>query len=173
MMRVASLVMLLLAFAPAAVADDAQHEANKAKLKQIVSQPPPAADAKSVDPAAPLPPPVPDPQTRALYLSAMREYYAYCNTRLQHRRSVFGWQLLSAKIIFVAVLLLVFSGIYFAAVQFYSGLKTNAAPQTTEIVASMKEVKVTSPVLGVIILVISLAFFYCYLVYVYPIADIF
>jgi hypothetical protein len=32
--------------------------------------------------------------------------------------------------------------------------------------------KVSSPVLGVIILVISLAFFYLYLVYVYPISEI-
>jgi len=32
--------------------------------------------------------------------------------------------------------------------------------------------KVSSPVLGVIILVISLAFFYLYLVYVYPIGEL-
>jgi hypothetical protein len=34
-------------------------------------------------------------------------------------------------------------------------------------------IKVSSPVLGVVILVISLAFFYFYLVYVYPIENIF
>ncbi len=45
--------------------------------------------------------------------------------------------------------------------------------ETTEIVASVKGIKVSSPILGVIILVISLLFFYLYLVYVYPITEIF
>jgi hypothetical protein len=56
--------------------------------------------------------------------------------------------------------------------------KTGSAGPTepesiTEFEASAKGIKVSSPVLGVIILVISLAFFYLYLVYVYPISEIF
>lgn len=38
---------------------------------------------------------------------------------------------------------------------------------------STSGIKVSSPVLGVIILALSLAFFYLYLVYVYPIKEIF
>ena len=114
-----------------------------------------------------------DPPTRAMYLSSWREYFAYRADGLRHRRRVFEWQLLSSKIIFVIVLLLVFSGIYFAAVQFHTGLKREVADQPTQLEASMQGIKITSPVLGVIILVLSLAFFYCYLVYVYPIENIF
>ena len=80
---------------------------------------------------------------------------------------------MTSKIIFVTVLVLVASGIYFAAVQFHVGLHGKKKMETTEIVANLEGVKVSSPVLGVIILVISLAFFYCYLVFVYPIVDIF
>ena len=42
--------------------------------------------------------------------------------------------------------------------------------EVTEISASLKGIKVSSPVLGVILLVISLLFFYLYLRYVYPIS---
>jgi hypothetical protein len=45
--------------------------------------------------------------------------------------------------------------------------------EPTELEISKSGVKVSSPILGVIILVISLAFFYLYLVYVYPIEEIF
>ena len=45
-------------------------------------------------------------------------------------------------------------------------------PAVTEIVASIGEVRVKSPVLGVVLLVISILFFYLYLVYVYPIHNV-
>jgi hypothetical protein len=100
--------------------------------------------------------------------------------------------MISSNIIFVLVTLLVFSGVYFAALQFHEGIRQRAAANlaamtqpradspvvptadpVTKFRASMKGVEVSSPVLGVIILVISLAFFYLYLVYVYPIAEVF
>jgi len=94
---------------------------------------------------------------------------------------VFRWQALSSIIIFYSVLVLVFAGILFSGIQFYKSMKfagdkekegkTNQA--LTEFEASASGIKVSSPVLGVIILVISLAFFYLYLVYVYPIQETF
>lgn len=51
--------------------------------------------------------------------------------------------------------------------------KPAADPTVTEFSASLKGLSVKSPVLGVITLAISLAFFYLYLVFVYPIEDIF
>jgi hypothetical protein len=41
----------------------------------------------------------------------------------------------------------------------------------TEIEASVTGIRVSSPVLGVLILVISFLFFYLYLIYVYPVVD--
>lgn len=43
----------------------------------------------------------------------------------------------------------------------------------TDLEASIGNVKVSSPVLGVVILLLSLMFFYVYLVYVYPIQETF
>lgn len=146
----------------------------RSRLERITRGELPLPAPTTADPMAPAAPSAQvDAATQKAYLAALREYYAYRSSGLEHRRRVFVWQLLSSKIIFVTVLLLVFAGIYFAAVQFHLGLKSAAAPATTEIVASVKEIKVTSPVLGVIILVLSLAFFYCYLVYVYPIEELF
>ncbi len=106
-----------------------------------------------------------DSLTSKKYQVALQEYYDYHVSGLKHRSKVFTWQLFSSKIIF-------------AAVQFHVGVKqakenSKDFNDRTEISASAKGIKVSSPVLGVIILVISLAFFYLYLIYVFPIEDIF
>jgi uncharacterized membrane protein YiaA len=101
---------------------------------------------------------------------AISEYFTHIMESNRHQRRVFRWQLLSSKIIFVTVVVLVAAGIYFAAVQFHHGLRRGSDQAGhTEIEASLKGIKVSSPILGVIILTLSLAFFYLYLVYVYPI----
>ncbi len=118
-------------------------------------------------------------ETDAAYQSALQAYYTYREAGYAHRLGVFEWQDVSSKIIFVVVIVLVFAGIYFAAIQFHVGLRrreqTGAKdePEATEFVFSLSEFKVKSPVLGVIVLTISLAFFYLYLVYVYPIVNVF
>lgn len=134
----------------------------------------------AADPALPEGPPafVKDKVTYTKYLEALQAYFDYRKSGLMHRRDVFEWQLLSTKIIFVIVLLLVSAGVYFAAVQFHVEIRDRkagkAAPQSkTEITASAEGIKVSSGVLGVIILSLSLAFFYLYLVYVYPIGNVF
>jgi len=133
-----------------------------------------ASPSEAMEPAPP-PPWLKDPATNQAFLRAMGEYYEYRATGLRHRRRVFEWQLTSSKVIFVTVLLLVSAGIAFAAIQFRAGLK-RAQPDgpdaVTALDVSTTGIKVSSPILGVIILVISLAFFYLYLVYVYPISEL-
>ena len=119
-------------------------------------------------------------ETATAYQETLRSYFEYRERGYAHRLAVFEWQSLSTQIIFVVVLVLVFAGIYFAAIQFHVGLRrrsdgqqSEGQPGETEISLSLGELKVRSPVLGVIILVISLAFFYLYLVHVYPIRNVF
>ncbi len=124
-----------------------------------------------------------------------RQLYEYYTFGMQHRKNTFRWNLLSSKITFWVVITLVFSGILFAALQFYKSMKGKSVVDTktgadvspekvsvatagdttlnTELEANIKGIKVSSPVLGVIILIISLLFFYLYLVYVYPIQETF
>ena len=136
---------------------------------------------QQVDPVRPLPLPgeSTDPRTSELYEKALQDYYSYRSTGMQHRQAVFKWQLFSAKLIFAIALVLVASGVIFAAIQFRIGIQEQknvaggADRLSTEMELSTSGIKINSPVLGVIILTISLAFFYLYLVYVYPIENIF
>jgi hypothetical protein len=118
-----------------------------------------------------------DSATYQVYQQSLQKYYEYRIHGFMHRQRIFEWQYVSSKIIFIVVHILVIAGIYFAAVQFHSGLKYSRRKgqleETTEFVFSWKSIEVKSPVLGVIILVISLVFFYLYLVYVYPIENVF
>jgi hypothetical protein len=125
-----------------------------------------------------------DDAVRSRYLASMREYYEYRISGFQHRRRVFEWQLYSSKITFYVVVVLVLAGIYFSGVQFHVSLKprklskkdmpavsTEMHPLETQLEASLKGIKISSPVLGVIILIISFLFFYLYLVHIYPISE--
>jgi|HubBroStandDraft_3_1064219.scaffolds.fasta_scaffold05225_4 uncharacterized membrane protein len=137
-----------------------------------------------------------DPATRDRQLAAWRAYYDYRISGLRQRGAVYGWQLASSKITFAVVIFLVLVGIYFSWLQFRLSLRPRPAPvpagaalattvapeaatevaraeAVTEISAGLDGIKVSSPVLGVIILVISLLFFYLYLAYVYPINQSF
>jgi hypothetical protein len=130
---------------------------------------PPALAASGVTVAA---------QTQQAYEAALRAYYQYREKGYQQRLLAFDWQAWSSKAIFFIVVLLVLAGIVFAALQFGAGLRRRGKagdppPATTEIVIDMKGIQVRSPVLGVVVLAISLAFFYLYLVYVYPIVSVF
>ena len=105
---------------------------------------------------------------------ALKAYYDYRISGYAHRERVFAWQLLSSRIIFVVVIFLVLTGIYFSWLQFSRSLKSTKGEEFKETTfeASTTGFKVSSPVLGVIILAMSLAFFYLYLAYVYPISEI-
>lgn len=130
-----------------------------------------------------------DDATRAAYLEAARAYYAYRTDGLDHRRRVFAWQLTSSKVIFWVVVLLVLAGVYFSGVQFHATLQAwkaaaagaepgdvakAAVPGLGGKVGGSEEggFKVSSPVLGVLILALSFLFFYLYIVHVHPIQEI-
>jgi hypothetical protein len=124
-------------------------------------------------------PNVPDSLTKIAQNLSWKNYYDYKNFGYLHRKKVFKWQLFSSKLIFFIVIGLVVSGIYFAGLQFFHAIRLSKKQgdleksMNTELTASTSEIKVTSPVLGVIILVLSFLFFFLYLKFVYPIQDTF
>jgi len=116
-----------------------------------------------------------DDETRDLCWQAFQARLRYYESGLEHRARVFAWQHFSTRVIFFVVLGLVVVGVVFAWLQFRRGMKEPpaAGQPDHELELSAKGIKVSSPVLGVVILALSLAFFYLYLVYVYPITEIF
>jgi hypothetical protein len=173
--RVWALALILLVTSDVTLAQDTAPDSSDAEQRrQRLEAFDPTGEPDLAFPKAPEPSAL-TPGTAEAYQAALRAYYEYRRTGYEQRLGVFAWQLLSTKVIFFVVLLLVLAGIYFAAIQFHSGLRRRdgAAPQETELSLSLSEIKVRSPVLGVIILTMSLAFFYLYLVHVYPIRDVF
>jgi hypothetical protein len=110
-----------------------------------------------------------DAETKTVCWKAYRASLQYYETGLAHRARVFTWQHVSTIVIFFTVLALVAAGIFFAWLQFN---RDKAAPEQS-LELSATGLKLNSPVLGVVILALSLGFFYLYLVYVYPIHELF
>ena len=160
-------------------------------LQRVQASMPPAASASS---------PVSNPDKVNLpadspaavaYQKYLTSYYDYQTQSLLYARSVFDWQYRSSIVIFITVILLVFSGLIFAGIQFAIAMRahrtSNAVTKdgtppaaagednsslTSTLDLSPQGVKVTSSVIGLLILVVSIGFFYLYLVYVYPITNI-
>ncbi|HSY70588.1 MAG TPA: hypothetical protein VK798_00035 [Alloacidobacterium sp.] len=93
-------------------------------------------------------------------------YWKYQRDAIEQTRKVYAWQHVSSIIIFYVVIFLVLVGVLFSWLQFKAAAYTG---ESEELDASMKGVKITSSTLGVVILVLSMCFFYLYLRYVYPI----
>ena len=129
-----------------------------------------------------------DDEGMAALQASLTAYYQYRKSGYVHRRAVFDWQLLSSKVIFYLVILLVLLGVYFSWLQFMAEHRKPPRPAAeadpdgaeaprrglfTTFKAGSGGLEVSSPVLGIVILAISLAFFYLYLTHVYPITEIF
>lgn len=148
-------------------------------VKEFVEKDEAASKKKSAGNEGTQPAYLVDTRLDSVNLRSWKEYYGYMEFGYKHRRNVFAWQMFSSKVIFYIVIGLVLIGIYFAWLQFNFAMKNSkkagdlGKQLETEISASGKEFKVSSPVLGVIILLISLMFFYLYLRYVYPINEVF
>jgi len=107
----------------------------------------------------------------------------YTKFAYDYKKGVFQWQLLSSKIIFCVVVVVVFMGLYLSYMQFRMSAqrfdKVHERHQklienpltTTKLEISRDGIKVDSAVIGLIILVISIVFFFLYLRFVFPIID--
>src|SRR5262245_43911370 len=100
---------------------------SKAALEGTAIDEPAKPSTKATQKTLPIPQP-PDrlagnTKTLEKFSEASTEYYQYLISGYRYRHQVFEWQLFSSRMIFAAVLVLVFSGILFAGTQFYIGLK--------------------------------------------------
>jgi hypothetical protein len=180
-----ALVLVALSFAHVARGQDDPSPMDKATAHAAESTHADRDDeAKSAMPESPSSVVLADPTTRQRYLDSMQRYYEYRASGFAYRSRLFEWQLMSSRVIFLVVLVLVSCGIYFAWVQFRAALlavgrgigtavDAVANPLATQLELSAKGIVINSSVLGIVILGLSLAFFYLYLVYVYPIQNVF
>lgn len=102
---------------------------------------------------------------------------------IAHHKRAYMWQFISSIIIFIVVISIVLAGLYLSYQQFNLSKilllkgKPDGSPATEEVAklmnanleVSKEGFKVNSAVIGLVILLISLTFFFLYLKYVYPI----
>ncbi len=107
-----------------------------------------------------------------MYQQAQIAYYLFKKNEFARAGRVFTWQLLTSKMIFLIVNLIVLAGIWFSGVQFYSSLRKGEKSDESKFEISGKGISISSSILGLLVLTLSIVFFYLYLVYVYPIKPI-
>ena len=88
---------------------------------------------------------------------------------LEHTRRTLNQQYVMSIIISIVVLTIVMTGLGLSVLQFQSGRRSETV---TSIEIGSAGLKITSPVLGLLILVVSIAFFYQYLGVVYTIHSV-
>lgn len=153
--------------APVDLRMEIDRDANASRLQELLGDDPPELTV----PTTPSPECPPDPEARAACLESQIARYTYQADSLRLRFQVFHWNHVSTVITFFMVMVIVAIGLFFAGVQFFSDRRRGKSSEKTDIKMSTEGLEVSSSVLGVIILTISLAFFYLYLVYVYPIQE--
>jgi acyl carrier protein len=98
---------------------------------------------------------------------------SYNNWSLENRQRTIERQQFAAMVVLAVVVFLVLTGVVFSGIQFYIAMRHSRfeapAPATT-LKASLNSIEVSSSILGVIILAISLLFFYFYLDRVFSLA---
>lgn len=131
-----------------------------------------------------------DAAARPACVSAEKAFYESQGIIYQQGGDTYKFELVSAWYIFAMVLVLVASGLIFAGLQFYHALfvipspkrgrRTHPSPDLvaeapkeleTDLVISKDGLKVHSSVVGLLLLIVSMGFFYLYIRYVYPIAE--
>jgi hypothetical protein len=121
-------------------------------------------------------------------LQAREEYTVFT---WKNRQDAFAWQSVSTKVIFMVVIIVVLAGLYLSWMQFnfahnvplkvtttstegpaIAATSTNPGSDVNTIEVNTSGVKITSSVIGLIILTLSIVFFFLYLKFVYPIIEI-
>ncbi|SDW45863.1 hypothetical protein SAMN05444410_1038 [Hydrobacter penzbergensis] len=125
------------------------------------------ADSMPTIPSEPM-----NDSVKEAYNKSLVAYYTYKKNEFHQANNVFYWQLIANKIIFFVAIGLVIAGVWFAGAQFYHSLKTGEKLSENQLEVSKDGIRLHSSVVGLFILLISLAFFYLYIRFVYPIQKV-
>lgn len=113
-------------------------------------------------------------------ISQLQDSVLYTTDVAKYRKSAwdlrictFRWHFVNSILIFFMVITIVSSGLYFSYLQFKSSNfgKDSGVPLQADFKISKDGIEVSSSVIGLLVLTISLVFFYLYLNNVYPVLD--
>jgi hypothetical protein len=110
-----------------------------------------------------------DPDLRAAYLEAKKKEYEYVSKVMELNIEAFNAQRWSAYAILFLVVVVVISGISFSGFQLWKSVSVAGVQTSNELELSASKVRITSSVVGIVVLMISLAFLYIYTMQIYQI----
>jgi len=110
-----------------------------------------------------------DPELHSAYLEAKKKEYEYVTKVMELNIEAFNAQRWSAYAILFLVVIVVISGISFSGFQLWKSISVAGVQTSNELELSASKVRITSSVVGIIVLMISLAFLYIYTMQVYQI----
>jgi hypothetical protein len=106
------------------------------------------------------------------YVEAKKKEYDYQSSLMQSNLDAFTRQGPQTYTIMALVVLVVIGGLLFSAYQLWKSVQLAGVQTTSELEVSAKNVRVTSSIVGVIVLIISIAFLYIYAREVYQLHAI-
>jgi hypothetical protein len=103
-----------------------------------------------------------DPAVLKAYNDAQLKQYESLSRQADLINESFYEQRIMLRTTLFLVALVVIAGVSFSAIQLWQGLRAAGAPLSNELEISASKVRLTSSVIGVVVLTISLAFFYVF-----------
>lgn len=103
------------------------------------------------------------------YSAYLEKFYAQANELMDIRIAMFKWQRTIATWVFVSVCILTLCGIALAVYQLMSALRLGNAIKDAQVEISAAKLVVTTSSVGVIVLFLSLAFFFIFAKMIYPV----
>src|SRR5262249_36635471 len=110
-----------------------------------------------------------NPILQRAYIDAQKKQYEYLTAMMDVRIRAFHTQRLASNVVLLLVVLVVVAGIAFAGFQLWKSVSIAGVQATNELEVSASKVRVTSSVVGVVVLTISLVFLYIYTQEIYHI----
>jgi hypothetical protein len=105
----------------------------------------------------------------AKYREAFAAYYAYQEQMMNVSERLFRWQQRASEISMWVVFCVVAAGVAFSGVQLWASVSKGGPQPKSKLELSAQRFRIQTSVVGLVVLIISLAFFYLFLVKVYEI----
>ncbi len=103
------------------------------------------------------------------YQDSLMAFYDYQAAFMRYGAHLYAWELWVSSLVLGLVAIIVFAGLSFSGYQLWKAVTVAGVQTTAEMELSAGKLRVTSSVVGIVVLLISLAFFYLFIVEVYPI----
>ena len=96
-------------------------------------------------------------------------YQKFRKQLMDHAQAGFLWQRRASSVLLILVVIVVTAGVIFSAAQLWRTLHMGQPLQNTDLEISASKIRITSSVVGVVVLALSLVFLYLFIEQVYRI----